>query len=312
MKSFTIGGEDIHIDINSHNAKGKGKNVMAGKKRKVSKKTLAALKRGRAKLAKMRKIRPIGKKRVRLTRLNPSDRERIRQEIREKTLYGASREVRSARPLSKEGATVAKHKRTRRKSSRVHGLEGRKHKRHSAKRLHGAHRRRRHSGRLMGGLNIGGIKKQVVPLAAGIAGAAVAAVVLKKLPEKMNPMVKAGVPLAAGIASSLIVKNPMIAALGMGMSIIGGYALARQALPNFVPELSGVEDTVHAAQFPLGEIANLEDLRGEVRQLGSSMDLGDIDGDDLSGYDGDDLSGDMEGDDLSGDMEGDELGVDAL
>ena len=314
-KSFTLGGEDIHIDINSHNAKGKGK-TMAGRKRKVSKKVLAILKRGRAKLAGIRKIRPVGKKRVRLTRLKVADREAVRRTIKEKSLYGTSRKVRAVRPLSTEGAIVATRKRTRRtRRARVHGmgLEGRAHRKHS-RRLHGAPRRRRHSRHLMGGLNIGGVKKQVLPLALGIVGAGAAAFALSKLPEKMNPMLKASIPLAAGVGASLVMKNPMISAIGMGAAIIGGYALARQALPNVVPTLSGVEHTVNAANIPLGEVADLDALRGfdgEVRQLGTSMDLnGDLEGD----MDGD-LEGDMEGDmdvDLEGDMDGEPLGVDAL
>jgi hypothetical protein len=317
LKPFTVGGEEIHIDINSHNAKNKGRTV-AGTKRKVSKKTLDNLKRGRAALAAKRKIRPIEKKRVRLTRLKKSDREQVRKIIKAKSLYGATRKVRRARSLSQEGVIVAKRKRARKsaKRRRVHGVagfEGRARKRrHRIHGLAGTRRRRRHSGRLMGGLNIGGIKKQVLPIALGIAGAGVAAFALSKLPEKMNPMVKAGIPLGAGILASVMVRNPMIGAAGMGMAIIGGYALARQALPTFVPALSGVEDTVHASMIGMGDIQSLEDMRGdldgEIRQLGNATDIsGDMEGD----MEGDDVLGDMEGD-MEGEMEGEMEGIDAL
>jgi len=303
-KKFTLGGETIHIDIDSHNAKGKGR-TMAGRKRKVSKKVLAILRRGRAKLAGLRKKRPVGKTRVRLTRLKRADREQVRRTIKEKSLYGASRGVRSARPLSTEGAIVARKSRTRRtaKRRRVHGFEGfegRGKRRHH--RMHGGARRRRRSGRLMGGLNVSGIKRQVMPIALGIAGAAAAAFALEKLPKTMNPMLKAGIPLGAGILSAVMLKNPMIASVGLGAAIIGGYALARQALPTMVPALSGVEDTVSASGMPMGM---LEDLSGDVAQLGNATDISG----ELDGMDGE-LDGELEG--MDGELDGELEGMDAL
>jgi hypothetical protein len=127
------------------------------------------------------------------------------------------------------------------------------------------------------------IKRNMMPVALGIAGAAGAGFALSRLPATMNPMLRASIPLAGGLGLAAFVKNPMAQAIGLGAAIIGGYTLARQALPNIVPSLAGVDETVDAALVGLGDVQQLgmnDDVLGEVESLADDMEgADDLEGD---------------------------------
>jgi hypothetical protein len=203
-----------------------GENSMAKKSRRkksVSKKVLDALRRGRQKLAQMRKSRKsAGRKR------------------RRKSVYVPE----NLQPLVIKGEFGMSGKKRRKRKSRMHGeLFGRQ-KRRSHKR-----RRRSYSGEFMGRRRKhyrryrGDKSKTIVHdlMDAGMiaAGGIGAAMVAKFVPIK-NAKIKAAVPLVLGVGIGLTKfgKKPVISKLATGVAAMGILALVKQFVPT-IPTLAG-------------------------------------------------------------------------
>jgi hypothetical protein len=189
---------------------------MAKRKRKVSKKVLAALARGRKKLASMRKHKSPGRRRKTIRRI---------PEMLE--------------PIVMEGSLMAKRKSRKRRHTRKYSGElfGRPARRHVRK-----HRTRRirSIARYHGESSRGVVKtatKAAMLAAGGIAGA-----FASKYVPIQNAKVKAAMPLLLGLALSMTKfgKKPLMADLAMGASVVGVLSLVKVFVPT-LPTMAGDE-----------------------------------------------------------------------
>lgn len=277
-KRFFVGGDEIHIDVHSHNAK-MGK-TMAGKRKHKRRKASTALKKQINALR--RKVRKAAKR------------------AGVKPFYFTGKKARAGRSggrghsLSQGGFMQGKRKRRPRRRTRHSGLSG----------FEGRRRRgRRRRGLLMGAGRSGGpvraITQGIVPVLVAVAGAGASAFALGKLPAKINPMLRASIPLVGGLLITGMIRNRLAESFGLGVATIGGYTLLRQAAPTMLPALSGSDEVVDAATLGLGaEVQALgyertagqdeEDVYAgaEVDALGQDDDEQGIEGEDENVYAG--------------------------
>jgi hypothetical protein len=131
----------------------------------------------------------------------------------------------------KGGATMATKKRAYKKSakrrtshkdSQVIIMNSKKRRKSTGRRMHG-----RATGRGSASKNL---IHNGINTAAGIGGALAAGFAANKLPIA-NAKLKAGILTAAGLMLTTFIKNDMVKAVGLGMSIMGGTALVRQFAP---------------------------------------------------------------------------------
>lgn len=242
-----------------------GESPMKTKKRKVSKKVLDALRRGREKLFAKRKRKSTSGRRRSKSRRIP---ERLEPIIITKGVMGM------------EG------KRKRKKAKRrYHGggevFEARK-KTHRRRRYHGGElmgRRKRRYHRYHGEPGGKGIMKNVMNagmIAAGGIGGAFAA----KFVPIQNAKIKAAVPLILGLGLGMLKfsRKPAIASLATGAAAVGILSLVKAFVPT-IPTLAG--DEYNGDDF-------LPTSGEEAAMLGIP-------------YAGDEYTGDEYGDDYSGD-----------
>jgi hypothetical protein len=230
-----------------------GEAVMA--KKKVSRKVLDALKKGRQKLASLRK-KTSGRRRKHIRRI-PEKLETI---------------------IIKGGSAMAGKKRRRRKAHRkYHGAAGEfmgRRRKKRAKQYHGEfggefmgrRRRRRHVARYSGGLPtkgvIGSITNAGLMAAGGIAGAFAA----KYVPIP-NAKIKAAVPLILGLALSFVKfgQKPPISTMATGAAAVGMLSIIKQFMPQ-IPTLAG-DDEEQYGYLPTSPeeaaILGLEDYSGD-------------------------------------------------
>lgn len=146
------------------------------------------------------------------------------------------------RALRKARAAAAK-KRRGKKAQRSSRPKAKKHKRpkvhKSSKRKAVPMAKKRKGGRRRGR----GGKKDIMHLATkigvGAAGAIVGALVTRQVP--VDAKVKPFIPIAAGIAAAMFIRNPLAGYAGVGMAIAGALAAIKTFAPN-VPMLAGVDD----------------------------------------------------------------------
>lgn len=135
------------------------------------------------------------------------------------------RKVGGAMATKKRAHKRSAKRRASHKDSQVIIMNSRKRRRKSTgRRMHG-----RATGRGSAGKNL--IHNGINTLS-GIGGALAAGFAANKIPVA-DPKIKAGILTAAGLLLTTFVKNDMVKAVGLGMSIMGGTALVR----NFAPQL---------------------------------------------------------------------------
>jgi len=155
-----------------------------------------------------------------------------------KKLSGEKKKIHSVKAYShepliiKEGSSMyGKKKTVHHKGKKLHGEMGAAHKK--------SHHRRHH-GRFMGVGKPGGIADMLMSglvVGAGALGGSVAG----KMTPVNDAKIKAGVPIAVGIALPFISKNQMVQKLALGSIAIGLYSLVKSFAPSSVP-LLGTEN----------------------------------------------------------------------
>jgi hypothetical protein len=102
--------------------------------------------------------------------------------------------------------------------------------------------RKRKGGRRRGHRGGGG-KQNFVQLATrigiGAAGAIGGALIAKQIP--VDAKIKPLIPIAAGIAAAMFIRNPMAGYAGVGMAIAGALAAIKTFVPS-IPMLAGIDD----------------------------------------------------------------------
>lgn len=219
-------------------AKAKKKTVVK-KKRKASPAQLAALAKGRAKIAKKRK--PSNSKK-------PSTRRKTRSTGTSVVVIQPSQEKKvMAKKKSSGNSSSAPRKKT---SPARRGLSGIK-------------------GKAKGMIPV--VKDVALAVAGGVAAGAIA----NKLPIADNRL-KAAAPVVAGILLAGVMgkKNAMFREVGTGMAVIGAIGLIKQLMPN-VPVLAG-EDQVYIIPDNAGYAGDMmqlgyddQEFMGEMTQLGN-------------------------------------------
>lgn len=219
-------------------AKKKKKNPVK-KKRQASPAQLAALARGRAKIAKKRKPSASKKPSARRKTKSTGTSVVVIQPSQEKKVMARKKSAGSS-PATKKKASPARR-----------GLTGIK-------------------GKAKGLIPV--VKDVALAVAGGVAAGAIA----NKLPIADNRL-KAAAPVVAGILLAGVMgkKNAMFREVGTGMAVIGAIGLIKQLMPN-VPVLAG-EDQVYIIPDNsgyAGEMMQLgyddsDEYMGEMMQLGN-------------------------------------------
>ena len=253
----------------------------ASRRRKVSSAVLAALARGRKKLASMRqkpkrarrkKFHPYA---ARLKRehdawAHPFKKDIANQRRREKR---ARRKIRSYIPPSQEpliitkGESIMSGRRRRRhhkKACRSYGFEGRKRHRRSRRRYYGADR--------------ASPTNTVINGAVAVGGGVLASMASHYIPVT-NAKLKALVPVAIGAVLAMLPmtrRNKMLQSAALGAVVVGGMSLVRQLAPN-VPLLTG--DLYQGTDYFIPSQGEQEAFLGYPAQVaGDNLDGGDLDG----------------------------------
>jgi hypothetical protein len=156
-----------------------------------------------------------------------------------------------------EGEFMAK-RRSRKRSRKAYGFEGRRARRSSRKRR----------GVFMGGMGGGGMKGITKTLmqgavgAAGAVGSAYLSNMIPQVPAKLKP----AIPLAVAILLLTMGKKiPMSQALAFGAAVSGVLGFAKQFIPN-MPALAGVETAPELTQEELAVLGGPTSF-GAVQQF---------------------------------------------
>jgi hypothetical protein len=216
------------------------------RRKKVSSKVLAALARGRKKLAAMRKGRKSKSK-------SPGRRRRIARRIPEPLesivieggggMAGKRRKShrRKARKMSGEFFGRRKRRRSRRMSGEFFGRK----KRRCVRRYHGERSK---------GV-IGAVTNAVMIAGGGMAGALAA----KYIPVK-NAKIKAALPLIMGVGLSMIKigRKAPFDKLATGMAVIGVLSLVKSFVPS-LPTMAGEEEVMYLPSPEEAAMLGLDD-----------------------------------------------------
>ena len=250
-------------------------------KKKMSealKKKLNSLRRQGKKAAKKEKVKPYyfsGKKRKRKKASPAQLRALAKGRAVMKRKRSGHKSTKTITKKRKAGGAMATKKRAHKKSakrrashkdSQVIIMNSRKRRRKSSGRMHG-----KATGRGSAGKNL---IHNGINTAAGIGGALAAGFAANKIPVA-DPKIKAGILTAAGLLLTTFIKNDMVKAVGLGMSIMGGTALVRQFAPQ-LPLLG--EEKIQLTDQQVRAIER--ELSGAVTDYDSDMEgspLGDDD-----------------------------------
>lgn len=128
---------------------------------------------------------------------------------------------------------------------------------------------RRRSRRSVGAVNSG----MITDVLGIVAGAVIAKKVDSMLPN-LNPTMRNGAKLAAGVLLPTFIKNPMVASIGKGMIAMGGAQLVGTLLPALgatdeVLVLSGIDE--------ISEVNRLDEIGSDIAEVNGLDEIGEVD-----------------------------------